>query len=194
MRPRSPPATPTSLNRLIHDADVGFAPTWTAIVCSIGYAAFPRLPRVGLHHLSPQSGRVVISSDTPFPDRTPPARQCLARSWAENRGLLGRCRISPCPRPRTVHAAFTAHGANKQIPLNWRFKGVGAGGPLEHCAPSENEWLWSGWRPAHTHVLMCMGGPPRRPGSDYRTRSPSCPGPWICVTAACKRVFSTTFI
>lgn len=28
---------------------------------------------MGLHHLSPQSGCVGISSDTPFPDRTPPA-------------------------------------------------------------------------------------------------------------------------
>jgi len=50
---------------------------------------------------------------------------------AENGGLVrfDESRITRRTRPRTGHATFTASGANKQIPRNWRFPGVGFGNP-----------------------------------------------------------------
>lgn len=97
----------------------------------------------------------------------PPARRFLLarlradpsppRSWAGVQGLLGLRRISPEPRPRTGHAAFTASGANKQIPSGWRPAGVEAGGLQEHCAPCDIEWLWSGGGPPMHAVRVSVG-------------------------------------
>lgn len=127
----------------------------------------------------------------------PPARRFLLarlradpsppRSWAGVQGLLGLRRISPEPRPRTVHAAFTAHGANKQIPSGWRPVGVEAGGLREHCAPCDFEWLWSGWRPADARCTY-IGGPPNPPGSVCRTRSPCLLVPGYAAQARVLRV------
>jgi hypothetical protein len=36
----------------------------------------------------------------------------------------------------------------------------------------ENEWLWSGWRPADEQRELCMGGPPIDQGAIAATRSP----------------------
>jgi hypothetical protein len=66
--------------------------------------------------------------------RTPPRRpgsNTASRTssiwWAELRGLLQRwcATITPSARPRTRRAAFTAPGANEQIPQGWRPRGVG---------------------------------------------------------------------
>lgn len=56
------------LQALACEADAGRYPAWIAIVTGTRCAAFLRLQGVGLHHLSPRPGHLVISFQMPFPD------------------------------------------------------------------------------------------------------------------------------
>lgn len=148
---------------------------------------FPASPGVGLHHLSPRPGHLVISFQMPFPDshtsqepRSNTASLTSPLWWAELRGLLQRgcAAITPSARPRTRRATFTAPGANEQIPQGWRPRGVGLGSPWRSVRREKTGGCAGGACPRRPSLSHPGQAPPA--GSGCRTSFSCCPKLMSC--------------
>jgi hypothetical protein len=94
-----------------------------------------------------------------------------AGGYSTNVGLV------PGPALAPSMQRLAALGANEQIPLGWRPRGVGAGNPLTHCASTITSGCGRvGGPPMHTKLRM--GGPPTDQGAIAALGHLCCPSDW----------------